>query len=85
MPSKKQIAPPARMNQWAFLRSSTTPDTITLMAIIKKRLNLDISLYTILQIVSVTVFNKTPLYQMLTDTEYETVAAIDDNQLKLFE
>ena len=56
-----------------------------LITIIKKRLNLDMSLYTILQIVSVTVFNKTPLYQMLTDTEYETVAAIDDNQLKLFE
>ena len=56
-----------------------------LMAIIKKRLNLDISLYTILQIVSVTVFNKTPLYQMLTDIGYKTIAAVDDNQLKLFE
>ena len=56
-----------------------------LIAIIKKRLNLDMSLYTILQIISVTVFNKTPLYQMLTDTEYKTITTVDDKQLKLFE
>lgn len=56
-----------------------------LIAIIKKRLNLDISLYTILQIISVTVFNKTPLYQMVMDTEYKTSTSIDDKQLKLFD
>jgi transposase len=56
-----------------------------LIAIIKKRLNLDMSLYTILQIISVTVFNKTPLYQMLTDTEYKTNTTGYDKQLKLFE
>ena len=56
-----------------------------LIAIIKKRLNLDMSLYTILQIISVTVFNKTPLYQMLTDTHYKTITSVDDKQLKLFE
>jgi transposase len=56
-----------------------------LVAIIKKRLNLDMSLYTILQIVSVTVFNKSPLYQMLTDTDYKTQITSNDNQLKLFE
>lgn len=56
-----------------------------LVAIIKKRLNLDMSLYTILQIISVTVFNKTPLYQMLTDTDYKPQITSDDNQLKLFE
>ena len=56
-----------------------------LIAIIKKRLNLDMSLYTILQIISVTVFNKTPLYQMLTDTRYKTITSVDDKQLKLFE
>jgi transposase len=42
-----------------------------LVAIVKKRLKLDISLYTILQILSVTVFNRTPLYHMFTDTEYK--------------
>ena len=56
-----------------------------LIAIIKKRLNLDMSLYTILQIISVTVFNKTPLYQMLTDTHYKAITSFDDKQLKLFE
>lgn len=56
-----------------------------LIAIIKKRLNLDMSLYTILQIISVTVFNKTPLYQMLTDTEYKITTSAKDNQLKLFD
>lgn len=56
-----------------------------LVAIIKKRLKLDMSLYTILQILSVTVFNKIPLYQMLTDTDYENEIAANDNQLKLFD
>jgi len=36
-----------------------------LVAIIKKRLNLDLSLYTILQIFSVTLFEKLPLIQLL--------------------
>lgn len=56
-----------------------------LIAIIKKRLNLDMSLYTILQIISVTVFNKTPLYQMVMDTEYKATTTVDDKQLKLFD
>lgn len=56
-----------------------------LVAIIKKRLKLDMSLYTILQILSVTVFNKIPLYQMLTDSDYENKIATNDNQLKLFD
>jgi len=56
-----------------------------LVAIIKKRLKLDMSLYTILQILSVTVFNKTPLYQMFTDTDYKNQITADDKQLKLFD
>ena len=55
-----------------------------LVAIIKKRLKLDMSLNTILQILSVTVFNKTPLYHMFTDTEYKNQITSDHNQLKLF-
>ena len=39
-----------------------------LVAILKKRLNIPISLYTILQILSVTVFERIPLLQLLTDT-----------------
>jgi transposase len=56
-----------------------------LVAIIKKRLKLESSLYTILQILSVTVFNKTSLYHMLTDTDYINEITGDDNQLKLFD
>jgi len=56
-----------------------------LVAIVKKRLKLDISLYTILQILSVTVFNRTPLDHMFTDNEYKNQITSDHNQLKLFE
>ena len=34
-----------------------------LVAIVKKRLNIEASLYTILQILSVTLFEKTPIYR----------------------
>jgi transposase len=56
-----------------------------LVAIMKKRLKLEISLNTILQILSVTVFNKTPLYHMFTDKDYKNQTATVDNQLKLFD
>ena len=56
-----------------------------LVAIIKKRLNLnDMSLYTILQILSVTLFEKTPLSQILTTSEYNNTTHPTYNQLKLF-
>jgi len=41
-----------------------------LVTIIKKRLNLDASLYTILQILSLTPFEKTVINQLLTNTDY---------------
>jgi len=56
-----------------------------LVAIIKKRLNLDMSLYTFLQILSVTVFEKVPIYQLLTEFDYTTQEDVYPNQLKLFE
>jgi len=40
-----------------------------LVAIIKKRLRLEASLYTILQILSVTIIERTPLLQVLTDSD----------------
>lgn len=55
-----------------------------LAAIIKKRLKLDASLYTILQILSVTVFERTPLYQLLTKNYQEKQNSENDKQLKLF-
>ena len=54
-----------------------------LVAIVKKRLKLDRSLYTILQILSVTMFEKTPILQVLSAPNYENDTIDDDNQLNL--
>ncbi|MFA4982219.1 MAG: IS4 family transposase [Candidatus Omnitrophota bacterium] len=55
-----------------------------LIAIVKKRLNLKLDLYTILQILSVSIFEKTPIAQVL--MAIDTVDKNDqiDNQLLLF-
>jgi hypothetical protein len=55
-----------------------------LVAIIKKRLNLNRTLYTILQILSVSLFEKTPILQALSSIDYEDETIDDDNQLNLF-
>jgi hypothetical protein len=55
------------------------------VAIIKKRLNLDASLYTILQILSVTIFENTPLDQLLMDNKFTQDNADSPNQLILFD
>jgi hypothetical protein len=54
-----------------------------LVAIVKKRLKLDRSLYTILQILSVTMFEKTPILQVLSAPIYENDTIAADNQLNL--
>ena len=54
-----------------------------LVAIVKKRLKLDRSLYSILQILSVSLFEKTPILQVLSGTDYEVETPDDDNQLIL--
>lgn len=54
-----------------------------LVAIVKKKLNLDRSLYTILQILSVTQFEKTTILQVLSSPEYENNDIDTDNQLNL--
>ena len=56
-----------------------------LVAIIKKRLDIDASLYTILQVLSVTVFEKTPLRQMLSEAERTDQNHPQHNQLNLFD
>jgi hypothetical protein len=56
-----------------------------LVAIIKKRLDLEISLYTILQILSVTIFERLPLLQLLTECDYRTNNAEMYKQLNLFD
>ena len=55
-----------------------------LVAIIKKQLNINISLYTMLQVLSVSVFEKLPLLQLLTERNYESESAEAANQLYLF-
>jgi len=56
-----------------------------LVAIIKKQLKIDQSLYTILQIFSITLFEKKPILQVLTDTDYKNKITSSHIQLKLFE
>ncbi len=56
-----------------------------LVAIIKKRVKIDLSLYTILQIFSITLFEKMPILQVLTDTDYKNKITSSHIQLKLFE
>lgn len=55
-----------------------------LVAIIKKRLNLQASLFQLLQILSVTMFERTPLNQLLTLKPIEPAIAASNNQLNLF-
>ena len=56
-----------------------------LVAILKKTLNLDQSLYTILQVLSVTLFEKTPILQALSNTIYTNQEGHLSNQLNLFD
>jgi len=56
-----------------------------LVAIVKKRLGLEESLYTILQILSVTLFEKTPILQALSQIDYKTPPDDGLIQLDLFD
>ena len=56
-----------------------------LVAIVKKRLNLDASLYTLLQILSLTLFEKMPLQQAFPGSDYKSEQGNDSNQMNLFE
>ena len=56
-----------------------------LVAIVRKRLNLSASLYEMLQILSLTMFERTPLDQLLTLSTSEHIIVTPANQLNLFE
>jgi len=62
----------------------TAVSVYVLVAIIKKRLNLDASLYTLLQVFSVTLFEKIPLNNDFLDKTNGTEKDIFSNQLNLF-
>ena len=55
-----------------------------LVAIVKKRLNLDASLYTLLQVLSVTLFEKIPIDQALARSDLKCDTSQISNQLNLF-
>jgi uncharacterized protein DUF4372/DDE family transposase len=55
-----------------------------LVAIVRKRLQLDMELHTMLQILSVSLFEKTPLIQVFTQTALNTEAPDVTKQLQMF-
>ena len=59
--------------------------TYLLVAILKKRLRIEMPLYTILQILSVSLFEQTPILQAFQSWDYETQTPDSHNQLLLFE
>ncbi len=56
-----------------------------LVAIVRKRLGLEIRLYQILQILSVTLFENTPILRALQEADYENDLPDPGNQLILFD
>ncbi len=56
-----------------------------LVAIVRKRLGLDASLYQILQVLSVTLFEKVPILQVLEASNCQDNLVADHNQLILFD
>jgi hypothetical protein len=56
-----------------------------LVAIMKKRLGIPLPLYTILQILSVSIFEKTPLVELFSPTNYKNLLPHAPNQLTLFD
>ena len=55
-----------------------------LVAIVRKKLNLDVSLYTLLQVLSLTLFEKMPLQQAFPGDDYTSDNGSISNQLNLF-
>jgi hypothetical protein len=55
-----------------------------LVAIVKKRLELEHSLHTMLQILSLSTFEKTPIFQLFRDVADSEEGGGPPNQLKLF-
>jgi hypothetical protein len=54
-------------------------------AILKKEIGIPLPLYTILQILSLIQFEKTPIYEALSWENYKIQESIFPNQLLLFE
>ena len=59
--------------------------TYVLIAIVKKRLNIKVSLYTFLQILSVNMFERVDILQLVTNADHQKMVAHFSNQLNLFD
>ena len=59
--------------------------TYVLVAILKKRLNIDASLYTLLQVLSLTLFERAPIIQLVTDQGCDPQDSPEHNRLTLFD
>jgi len=55
-----------------------------LVAVVKKKVGMEMSLYSFLQILSVTAFEKIPLNQLVTETDDQETRNAATNQLRLF-
>ena len=55
------------------------------VAILRKKLKIERDLYTIIQILSISLFEKVPIYQSLTGTDYTFHGVYNVNQLRLFD
>jgi hypothetical protein len=62
----------------------TAISAFVLVAILRKRLRLEMDMYRILQILSLHVFEKVPIYQLLTEAKAPISEDADCNQLTLF-
>ncbi len=56
-----------------------------LIAIVRRKLKIEQNLYTILQILSITLFEKAPVLQTLMETDYTSQGVYKPNQLGLFD
>lgn len=55
-----------------------------LLAIVKKKLKIECSLYTFLQVMSISIFEKTSIISMFSNNNYINFTDCSDNQLSLF-
>jgi hypothetical protein len=56
-----------------------------LVAIVRKRMNLEASLYTMMQVISVSIFEKMPIQSAFSPEVYSSDPDIENNQLNLFD
>ena len=56
-----------------------------LVAVLRKRLGISAELYTILQVLSLTLFEKIPVFKLFSEMDYNLSSLANPNQLILFE